>query len=127
MGDATKSMISIFFVFIYLNIHLKSCFLSFIGITIILLSFPVTVIITNWVLQVKYFGFLQVIIVYIVLGIAADDIFVFYDAWVQSKHIDPKIIDSQERRLAYSFRRAVRAMAITSSTTSVAFFANIIS
>jgi hypothetical protein len=49
-SDATKSMISVIFVFIYLNIHLKSCFLSFIGITVILLSFPMTVIITNCVL-----------------------------------------------------------------------------
>jgi predicted RND superfamily exporter protein len=68
-----------------------------------------------------------VIIVYIVLGIAADDIFVFYDAWVQSAQIDPTILNSKERRLAYAFRRAVRAMAVTSSTTSVAFFANMLS
>ena len=63
-------------------------------------------------------------IIYIVLGIAADDIFVFYDAWKQSAEIDKEILDTREKRLAYSFRRAVRAMAITSSTTAVAFFAN---
>jgi len=33
-------------------------------------------------------------------------------------------MDTDEKRLAYSFNRAVRAMAITSSTTAVAFFAN---
>ena len=38
--------------------------------------------------------------------------------------MDTRILDSKEKRLAYSFRRAVRAMAITSSTTAVAFFAN---
>jgi predicted RND superfamily exporter protein len=32
-----------------------------------------------------------------------------------------------EKRMAYSFRRASRAMAVTSSTTSVAFLANIAS
>ena len=35
--------------------------------------------------------------------------------------------DDLERRMAYAFRRAVRAMAVTSSTTSVAFMANIAS
>ena len=35
--------------------------------------------------------------------------------------------DDLERRMAYSFRRAARAMAVTSSTTSVAFMANIAS
>jgi len=33
-------------------------------------------------------------------------------------------MDTMEKRLTYSFRRAARAMAITSSTTAVAFFAN---
>jgi predicted RND superfamily exporter protein len=63
-------------------------------------------------------------IIYIVLGIAADDIFVFFDAWKQSEHVDPEILDTKEKRLAYSWRRAVKAMAVTSSTTAVAFFAN---
>jgi predicted RND superfamily exporter protein len=63
-------------------------------------------------------------IIYIVLGIAADDIFVFYDAYQQSSDLDTRIMDTKEKRLAYAFRRAVRAMAITSSTTAVAFFAN---
>jgi len=38
--------------------------------------------------------------------------------------MDTRIINTPEKRLAYAFRRAVRAMAITSSTTAVAFFAN---
>jgi len=63
-------------------------------------------------------------IIYIVLGIAADDVFVFYDAYQQSKEMDTRIMNTYEQRLAYSFRRSARAMAITSSTTAVAFFAN---
>ena len=63
-------------------------------------------------------------VIFIVLGIAADDIFVFIDAWRQSDKIDSNILSDKKKRLAYSFRRAVRAMAVTSSTTSVAFFAN---
>ena len=63
-------------------------------------------------------------IIYIVLGIAADDIFVFFDAWNQSKNVDKEILDTKRKRMAYAWRRAVRAMAVTSSTTAVAFFAN---
>jgi len=59
-----------------------------------------------------------------VLGIAADDVFVFMDAWRQSKTIDPEIINDNKKRLAYAFRRAAHIMAITSSTTGVAFFAS---
>lgn len=71
-----------------------------------------------------YFSSLQVIAIYIVLGIAADDIFVFYDAWRQSKNIAPEIMTDNHRRMAYAWRRAVKAMAVTSTTTAVAFFAN---
>lgn len=46
-----------------------------------LFSFPVTVLITEFIFQVKYFGSLQIVILYIVLGIGCDDIFVLYDAW----------------------------------------------
>lgn len=65
--------------------------------------------------------------IYIVLGIAADDIFVFYDAWRQSKNLAPEIMDTKHKRMAYAWRRAVRAMAVTSLTTAVAFFANALS
>lgn len=63
-----------------------------------------------------------------VIGIAADDVFVFYDAWKQSQYIGQEVIQGDLRkRMAYSFRRGVRAMTVTSSTTAVAFFANAMS
>lgn len=45
------------------------------------------------------------------------------------KKDNDKGIDNAEfkRRMAYSFRRSVRAMTITSSTTAAAFFANLFS
>lgn len=61
---------------------------------------------------------------YIVLGIGADNIFVFFDAWKQSGLIDRDVVDTPQRRMAYTFRRAARAIMMTSSTTSVAFFGN---
>ena len=65
-------------------------------------------------------------VVFIVLGIAADDIFVFIDGWRQSGSF-PQFKGNVYKRMAYTFRRAVRAMAVTSSTTAVAFFVNITS
>lgn len=65
--------------------------------------------------------------VFIVLGISADNMFVIYDAWRQSEKVNPKILDTLEKRLAYTWKRAVRAIIVTSSTTAVAFAANIFS
>ena len=64
--------------------------------------------------------------IFIVLGIAADDVFVFCDAWQQSLLIT-SIKEDEYRRLAYSFKRSFKAIAVTSSTTAVAFLANVFS
>lgn len=65
--------------------------------------------------------------VFIVLGVSADNMFVIYDAWRQSEKVNTRILDSLEKRMAYTWRRAVRAIIVTASTTAVAFGANIFS
>lgn len=61
--------------------------------------------------------------IFMILGIAADDIFVYCDAWRQSGLI-PHIAQDDKRRIAYAFKRSFRAITVTSSTTAVAFLAN---
>ena len=95
LADMYSAVFSVMFVYVYLTIHLKSCFLSTCGISIIIFSFPFTVMVTEGIAGVTYFGTLQIIAVYIVLGIAADDIFVFYDAWLQSKNVAPDILNTK--------------------------------
>jgi predicted RND superfamily exporter protein len=121
--DTQWAVFSMLFVFIYFIMHLQSLMLATIGIFMILFSFPVTAVINEGILRNTYYSSLHTLVIFIVLGIAADDIFVFVDAWRQSENI--KLIRGDVRmRLAYSFRRAARATATTSSTTSVAFLAN---
>jgi protein dispatched 1 len=121
--DTQWAVFSILFVFIYFIVHLQSVFLASWGILMIIFSFPVTAVINEGVIRNTYYSSLHTLVIFIVLGIAADDIFVFVDAWRQSENI--KLIRGDIRmRLAYSFRRAARATATTSSTTSVAFLAN---
>merc|ERR1712038_307834 len=61
--------------------------------------------------------------IFIVLGIAADDVFVFCDAWRQSTQ-HREIANDENLRMAYTFKRAFKAILVTSSTTCVAFLAN---
>jgi len=81
-GDVVFSVFSVLFVCFYLGFHLKSVFMSFYSITMILMSFPVTQIIYSGALQIEFYTTLNQLAIFIVLGIAADDIFVFHDAWV---------------------------------------------
>lgn len=50
LNDALKAVLSMAFVFMYLNFHLQSCTLGVLGMGIIVLSFPATVIVTNGIL-----------------------------------------------------------------------------
>ena len=125
--DTSFSAFSVIFVFFYMIFHTRSVFLSIIGIFMILFSFPITTVLTEGIIRITYFSSLHTLTVFIVLGVAADNIFVFFDAWRQSETVNPAILNTRSRRMAYAWRRAVRAIAVTSSTTSVAFMANVFS
>lgn len=79
--DTAWALLSVLFVFLYFIFHLRSLFLAVVGITIVLFSFPLTIVICKGIFQVYYISQLHMLMIFIVLGIAADDIFVFIDAW----------------------------------------------
>ena len=79
--DFALVIASITLVFFWFKAHLKSSVLAIVGVSIIFLSFPFTAFIVSGIFRVGYFGYLQVIAIFLVCGIAADDIFVFVDAW----------------------------------------------
>jgi len=128
-ADMAYAMFSILFVWAFICYHTKSLFLGSMGMFLILMSFPITGIIFGMVAQISYFAVLQLMVIFIILGIAADDIFVVVDAWNQSA-IYPElkgkdIMETRVKRMSYTFRRSAFAIAVTSSTTSVAFLANL--
>ena len=70
-------------VFLFLFWHLKSLFLSTFALINILLSFPLAYFIFRFIGQVTYFDTMCILVVFLILGIGADGIFVFVDAWKQ--------------------------------------------
>ena len=61
--------------------HLGSTFLAVMSIVMILLSFPLCQVIYTYLLQITFNTSLNQVTIFIILGIAADDIFVLVDAW----------------------------------------------
>lgn len=110
----------------YFIIHLRSFFLTLIGTLMIIFSFAITGLIYEVIFRITYMSDLHNIVIFIVLGIAADDIFVFIDAWRQSESITVYRGDFKQR-MSYTWRRAFKSTSLTSSTTTVAFLANIFS
>ena len=134
--DVWWAALSVGVVFLYFCYHLSSIFLGFMAILMIVLSLGLTALISEGIFRVTYFSNLNNLVIFIVLGIAADDFFVLMDAWRQSgtfkelKYEGPeedKALKTKQKRMAYALRRATRAMFVTSSTTCVAFLANIFS
>lgn len=79
--DTSYAVISVGLVFCYFCFHLWSVFLAFMGMILIILSFGVTAMISEGAIGVTYYSNLNNLVIFIVLGIAADDFFVFMDAW----------------------------------------------
>lgn len=78
------------------------------------------------VFQIKYFATLNSLAIFIVAAIGADDIFVFMDAYKQSKIRNPENLVDMETRMSWVYRRTGTAMLITSATTCSAFLCTLI-
>lgn len=135
MKDTAFAVISVLAVLIYFCFHLSSVFLAIMAMIMILLSFGLTAVIYEGLIGVTFYSNLNNLVIFIVLGIAADDFFVLMDAWRQSETMEDLRVtegpdiekDTKKQRMAYALRRAARAMFVTSSTTCVAFLANVFS
>eukprot|EP01029_Cantina_marsupialis_P020735 TRINITY_DN4883_c0_g1_i2.p1 TRINITY_DN4883_c0_g1~~TRINITY_DN4883_c0_g1_i2.p1 ORF type:complete len:785 (-),score=219.97 TRINITY_DN4883_c0_g1_i2:317-2509(-) len=112
---------AIVFVFIYMTIHTKSLYLASAGMGQIMLSFPLSYVVYTFVLGVDMFISLHILSMFIIIGIGADNVFVFADAWTQSSKLCAKA--DLISRMTYTFKRATKAMFVTSFTTFAAFMA----
>ena len=84
LRDTTAAMLSILFVYGYLWYMLGSLFLASVGMGEILFSLPCAWFLFKLIAQIEYFSGLNMLTVFIVCAIGADDIFVFMDAYRQS-------------------------------------------
>lgn len=85
--DTAFAIVSVVLVILYFTFHLESIFLAVNGMLIITFSFSLCAIVYQGVFRINYMSNLNNLVIFIVLGIAADNVFVFVDAWRQSAHI----------------------------------------
>lgn len=121
LRDLAFSVLAIVLVFIVIWLHTSSFFLALVAMVQIFLSFPITFVIYHFVFRQLYFAALQILSIFLLLGIGADDVFVFTDAWKQATIVLGPDVDLLTR-MTWTYRRAVRAMTVTSLTTAAAFF-----
>lgn len=127
LSDVLKAVMSFVAVFFYLRLMIGSWFLAAVGMLEIFMSLPLAWFFSSYVLGIKYFSTLNVLCIFIVSAIGADDIFVFIDAYRQSANKGEEVLESLETRMSWVYRRSGQAMAITSATTCSAFLCTIVS
>ncbi|KAJ5077047.1 hypothetical protein M0811_00367 [Anaeramoeba ignava] len=125
--DGLLIFASIVLVFLYTWFHTKSLYLTSLGIFHVLMSFPLSYFVYRIIVGEEFFSMLNFISLFIVLGIGCDDIFIMLDAWKQSSCQSYEISKNIHTKLRWSYSRASVAMAITTITTTGAFFGNLFS
>ena len=123
-GDMTWTLCSILFVSFWIRMHTGSCIISLFSMLQIIFSMPFAYLFYRCVFGITYFTQLHGCAIFLALGIGADDVFVFTDAWKQNK----KIKSLNKLNVLYStMERTIVAVFNTSFTTTVAFLATAIS
>lgn len=113
-------------------------FIGIVSLGQIVFSIPTGFFLYRFIGQVTFFQQLHVILIFIMLGVGADAVFVFSDAWYQSDELiaAKKTSVRSERtdgssllalRLAVAYQRTLVSVFNTSFTTGVAFLATAIS
>ena len=121
-ADMVYIAVILTFIWIYVTVHVRSCFLSSCSMLNVMFSFPVTLVLYRLIFRIEQFSALHILALFIVIGVAADDVFVFTDVWNAAGRLK-KLKGDKEKQMAYTWRKAAKAIFITSITTAVAFMA----
>ena len=117
--DLALAVGSFTFIGVFMAIQTGSIWITGWTIFSILTGFCEANLLYRVILDFRYVGVFHVLAVFIVLGIGADDVFVFVDTWKETAHHSYK---SLAHRMSDCYRKAAMAMLFTSLTTAIAFF-----
>ena len=84
VSDATISLIALAMVFLLILVNTREGFVSFMGWLSIFLCFPISFVPYYVFLGVRWMGILNLMTLFIIFGIGADDIFVLRTMWEHS-------------------------------------------
>jgi len=118
-GDLNFAVFSIFVVGCYIWFHTGTAFFAAMSMMQIVLSLPVGFFFYYNIFQVRYYASVNILAIYLALGIGADSVFVLSDCWNQSR-AKPHI-KTIKGRLNYSISRTVTSCFNTTLTTVMSF------
>ena len=118
-SDLLYTIASIQVVFFYIAYHTRSFFLASVFMFQIVISLPVGFFVYYNIARIQFYSQVNILAIYLALGIGADSVFVMVDAWQQSRTDDK--IKTTLGRLNFSLDRTVKACFNTTLTTVASF------
>ena len=111
-------------------IYSSSFFIGLMTLLCIIFTLIITYFVYGRIFDMDFFPFLNMVTLIFIVGIGADDAFVYTSVWKEAKQV--YIIDNNKNHIQYlvkwtihTLRHTVLAILVTSLTTATAFFANI--
>ncbi|XP_071485655.1 protein dispatched homolog 1-like [Diadema antillarum] len=123
--DAIYPCLGVVFVVLLMWMYIGSLFVTIMTVLSMAMSLISAYFVYMAVFRIPFFPFMNLTSVILLVGIGADDAFVFCDIWKQSRQDRPnapRVIIVME-----TLRHAAMSMFVTSLTTASAFYANTIS
>ncbi|KAJ8608808.1 hypothetical protein CTAYLR_009351 [Chrysophaeum taylorii] len=126
--DLNLLIVALLFVVLYMWFYTGSLFVTACGIFQILMSFFGANLLYRYCwphedgLGYNFFTLFCALSLFIIMGIGADDIFVYWDTWQGSATVYFKTV---AHRMSHVYAHAATAMAVTSATTILAFVSNL--
>ena len=123
LSEVIFPALAMIIVFLIMWFFLGSFILTFCGLFGIIYAFGLSYFLYTRVFNLDFFPFLNVTTLVFLVGIGADDAFVYYDIWRQTRAANPNanIMQLTLKTLRY----AAMSMLVTSLTTASAFFAGV--
>lgn len=105
-------------------VYTESLFLTIMTIIAILFSLGISYFMYTLVFELRFFPFMNLLATIVVIGIGADDVFIFCKVW-HKKKLDRN--SSVVQLMADTFQHAILSMLVTSLTTAAAFYSSLFS
>lgn len=114
------------FVWVVLTLKMRSSFLGTFGLLSIAFAYPCAVFIYHGVLRVQVYTGINMMVIFLLLGLGSNDIYVFHTAWKQSViAVDKALMATHSDwllgRMTWCWRRSMVSISVTSATSFAAF------
>ena len=117
--DMLFAIASMAFIFLYITFNVGSLILACAAMFEIIMSIPLALTLWKIVLGQDNIDFLQLVMVFLILCIGADDVFVYTDTWKASAAMPNHISGSYHTRFAWTWAKAAGTMFATTLTTCI--------